>query len=122
MNSPDKDEAWEKLVAGRAAEGGCAIVDRRRAMYGDATHGHASLGKIWTGLVEQHYGITLAEPMPAHLVAAMMVGLKLARCCVDPTNRDTRLDIHGYATLLTDHLEELDSTSSSRAEETEEVQ
>ena len=51
----------------------------RGLIYGDPYHNHQSIGKIWTGLLEQHYGITLPHCIPPSLVALLMAGLKINR-------------------------------------------
>jgi hypothetical protein len=54
-------------------------IAERGKVYGDPQLSHENIGLSWTGLIQQHYGITLAQPLPAHLVAQMMVVFKMQR-------------------------------------------
>lgn len=60
-----------------------ALVDRtieeRGKVYGEPRLAHVNIGLAWTGLLQQHYGIELPHPVPAHLVAQMMLALKNQR-------------------------------------------
>lgn len=53
----------------------------RGKVYGDPLKSHENIGFAWTGLIQQHYGITLPHPLPAHMVAQMMVAFKNQRSC-----------------------------------------
>lgn len=55
------------------------ILAERGAIYGDPLDSHANIGLSWTGLIQQHYGITLDHPLPTSLVAQMMVVFKMQR-------------------------------------------
>jgi len=56
-----------------------AVRADRERQYGDATTGHTNLGLAWTGLLQNHYGIVLDHPLPAHLVLLMMSASKANR-------------------------------------------
>jgi len=49
-----------------------AVAADRLAQYPDATKGHTNLGLAWTGLLQNHYGIKLDHPIPAHVVLLML--------------------------------------------------
>ena len=53
-------------------------VDRER-QYGNATFGHGNLGEMWTAVIQQHYGIKVDHPLPAHVVELMMALNKVNR-------------------------------------------
>lgn len=56
-----------------------ALIAERGKVYGDPKHSHTNIGLSWTGLLQQHYGITLDHPIPPALVAQMMVTFKMQR-------------------------------------------
>lgn len=56
-----------------------ATIAERGKVYGDARLSHENIGLSWTGLIQQHYGIRLDHPLPASLVAQMMVTFKMQR-------------------------------------------
>lgn len=56
-----------------------ATIKERGIVYGDPKHSHANIGLSWTGLLQQHYGLTFDHPIPASLVAQMMVTFKMQR-------------------------------------------
>ena len=60
-----------------------AIREERAKKYGDATFGHANLGLMWTGLLQNHYGITLKHPLPSEMVLVMMAMGKANRVAVE---------------------------------------
>lgn len=51
-------------------------IEERGKVYGDVELSHDNIGLAWTGLIQQHYGVRLAHPLPGHLVAQMMVAMK----------------------------------------------
>ena len=55
------------------------VEDERGKVYGAPRHSHTNIGLSWTGLIQQHYGITLPHPLPDHLVALMMTTFKCQR-------------------------------------------
>jgi hypothetical protein len=56
-----------------------ALEEERGKVYGKPRHSHVNIGLSWTGLIQQHYGITLDHPLPDFLVAQMMVAFKNQR-------------------------------------------
>ncbi len=54
-------------------------IQQRGKVYGEPHHSHTNIGLSWTGLIQQHYGITLPHALPAHLVELMMVAFKVHR-------------------------------------------
>jgi len=54
-------------------------IAERGKIYGDPKESHTNIGLSWTGLIQQHYGITLDHPIPPELVAMMMVTFKVQR-------------------------------------------
>lgn len=73
-----------------------ATIAERGKVYGDPMESHTNIGLAWTGLIQQHYGITLAHPLPASLVAQMMASFKIqrsAKCYKD----DNYVDLAAYA-------------------------
>jgi len=73
------------------------IREVRSLRYGpDHKAGHGNLGLMWTGLLQNHYGIQLAHPIPAHLVEIMMALNKANRVAVDPQGLDHYVDGRAY--------------------------
>lgn len=58
-----------------------ALEAERGQVYGDPLPSHRNIGLSWTGLLQQHYGITLDHPIPPEMVALMMVTFKAQRSC-----------------------------------------
>lgn len=55
-------------------------IAERSKVYGDPELSHTNIGLTWTGLIQQHYdGLQLPHPIPASLVAQMMVCFKMQR-------------------------------------------
>ncbi len=73
-----------------------ALEAERGRVYGDPQTSHSNIGLEWTGLIQQHYGITLAHPIPDYLVAQMMVVFKMSRS-VRVFHKDNYDDAHVYA-------------------------
>lgn len=74
------------------------VLDDRKKSYPDANAGHTNLGLAWTGLIQNHYGIVLKEPLPAELVLLMMAASKANRCAV-ASREDDYIDLRNYARL-----------------------
>lgn len=70
-----KGHEWKELPDLRLQ----ALIDERGLVYGDPYLSHVNIGLAWTGLIQQHYGITLSHSLPASLVAQMMVAFKNQR-------------------------------------------
>lgn len=60
---------------------------------------HQNLGMMWSALIQQHYQIDLDHPLPGHLVARMMVALKLCRLAFTPGHEDSIRDARVYAVI-----------------------
>ena len=73
-----------------------ATIDERGKVYGDPFQSHQNIGLAWTGLLQQHYGITLPKPLPASLVAQMMVQFKVQRSA-RVFKDDNYLDMAAYS-------------------------
>lgn len=56
-------------------------IAERGKVYSEPHHSHTNIGLGWTGLIQQHYGISLDHPLPDYLVELMMVVLKANRSC-----------------------------------------
>ena len=54
-------------------------IAERSKIYGEPHLSHANIGLSWTGLIQQHYGILLAHPLPSWLVEQMMAAFKIHR-------------------------------------------
>ena len=63
----------------------------RQEKYGPPEEDFARTGKMWAALLD------LKEPIEPHIVAAMMMCLKLSRIVVSPDQRDSWVDAIGYA-------------------------
>ena len=76
-------------------------VQRKRSkQYGDATAGHRNLGLEWTGILQNHYGITLDHPIPSHVVLLMMAASKINRAATPtPGQPDDYVDARIYLNL-----------------------
>ena len=83
----------EKLVDETVAE--------RGKVYGPPGPSHTNIGLAWTGLLQQHYGITLDHPLPAWLVAGMMVVFKVQRAA-RVYQGDNFLDARAYLNFMED--------------------
>lgn len=55
----------------------------RQKRYGTFVQAHKNLGLLWTGLIQNYFGIELSEPIPSHLVLLMMVASKLNRAAAE---------------------------------------
>jgi hypothetical protein len=71
-------------------------IAERGKVYGDPHLSHKNIGLSWTGLIQQHYGIELDHPLPASLVAQMMVCFKMQRA-TRVFHADNYVDAHAYA-------------------------
>ena len=70
-------------------------ISERGIVYGDPEFSHHNIGLSWTGLIQQHYGLKLDHPIPASLVAQMMVNFKMQRAC-RVFKEDNYIDAHAY--------------------------
>ena len=70
-------------------------IEERGKVYGDPTLSHENIGLAWTGMIQQHYGIRLAHPLPAHIVELMMVQFKAQRSA-RVYHPDNYVDLRAY--------------------------
>jgi hypothetical protein len=75
-----------------------ATIAERAKIYGDPHDSHVNIGLAWTGLIQQHYGISLPHPLPAYVVALMMVDCKASRAVRggSPVHDDNYVDMEAY--------------------------
>ena len=78
-----------------------SIADERGKVYGDPFLSHTNIGLCWTGLIQQHYGITLPYPIPGSLAAQMLVGFKNQRS-VRVLKKDNNDDLQVYQSFSVD--------------------
>lgn len=76
-------------------------IAERGKVYGDPRQSLGNIGLSWTGLIQQHYGITLDHPIPAALVAQMMVTFKMQRAA-RVFHADNYVDAHAYTKFAED--------------------
>ncbi len=76
-------------------------IEERGKVYGEPKHSHTNIGLAWTGLIQQHYGITLDHPIPAFLVALMLVDFKMSRAA-RVYQADNFIDGHAYVKFADD--------------------
>jgi hypothetical protein len=76
-------------------------IAERGKVYGDPHNSHENIGLSWTALIQQHYGLKLDHPLPAHLVAQMMVTFKMQRAA-RVYHADNYIDAHAYAKFAED--------------------
>lgn len=73
-----------------------ATIQQRGTIYGEPHHSHRNIGLAWTGLIQQHYGITLDHPLPDFLVELMMTSFKVHRSA-RVYHPDNFVDLAAYA-------------------------
>jgi hypothetical protein len=73
-----------------------STIQQRGQIYGEAHHSHSNIGLSWTGILQQHYGITLPAVIPAHIVELMMVAFKVQRS-TRVYHADNYVDLAAYA-------------------------
>lgn len=56
-----------------------SILNKREQYYGNAKRNHDTIGLMFTGLLENHYGFKLPHPVPGHIVALFLVCVKANR-------------------------------------------
>jgi len=72
-----------------------ATIEERGKIYGPPKHSHDNIGLGWTGLIQQHYGISLPYPLPAFLVELMMAQFKIQRSA-RVYHADNYVDVAAY--------------------------
>ena len=82
------------------SEADAKVQAERAKQYGDATFGHGNLGLIWTGLIQNHYGVKFDHPIPASLVLVLMAAAKANRAALPaPVQPDDYADGRIYFSL-----------------------
>ena len=71
-------------------------IQERGKIYGEPHHSHRNIGLAWTGLIQQHYGITLEHPLPDFVVELMMSAFKIHRSA-RVYHPDNYVDLRAYA-------------------------
>lgn len=84
-----------KDIASSAAD---LVGGDRKEAYGDVTAGLNKVADIWNGILDAA-GKSPAEPLNAHDVGLLMVGLKMARSYTGPFRADNFVDIAGWASV-----------------------
>lgn len=69
------------------------LLQERQAIYGDAVENFVVIGEMWSRLLD------LEKPIEPHLVALMMIQLKIWRAKRKPDHIDSWEDIIGYSLL-----------------------
>lgn len=73
------------------------IREERGKVYGDVRVSHESIGLIWQGILSNYYQKEL-DPIPPHIVALMMSGLKISRASAPlGYQEDDFVDLMNYA-------------------------
>jgi hypothetical protein len=104
ISSPQRDSGVEK-----------AIRAERASRYGDHHEGHTNVGKAWTAIIQQHYGIKLPHDLPAHEVALMLGCNKLLRAATPggEHHEDNYDDARVYVQLARESAERTQGGSNS---------
>ena len=84
-----------------------STIAERGLVYGDPFESHSNIGLAWTGLLRNH-GYTLDHPLPASLVAQMLVMFKMIRSARVYKN-DNYIDAHAY-TKFADEFQQREQT------------
>ena len=79
-------------------------IQQRGTVYGEPHHSHTNIGLSWTGLIQQHYGITLPHALPPHIIELMMVAFKVQRSA-RVFHPDNYVDLRAYAAFA-EHAQE----------------
>ena len=67
------------------------ILNEREKVYGDPVKMHATIARLWSGI--------LGTPVRATDVALMMIAMKVARAKQSPDHEDCMIDIRGYSEI-----------------------
>lgn len=84
-----------KTFASAAAE---LVGGDRKAAYGDVYDGLTRIADVWNGILDAA-GKSPAEPLNAHDVGQLMVGLKIARAYTGPFKADNFVDAAGWSAV-----------------------
>ena len=88
------------------------IAEERRQVYGDPQLSHDSIGKTWTGLLQNHYGISLPHDIPDYVVAHMLNTMKSVRS-MRVFHKDNYDDAHNYLRFGEDFQQREATTDSN---------
>jgi len=72
-----------------------ATINERGRVYGEPHRSHENIGLAWTGLIQQHYAITLDHPIPPWLAELMLASFKIHRSA-RVFHQDNFLDCRAY--------------------------
>ena len=78
------------------------LIEERGKIYGDIKTNWDNIGKMWTGLLQQHYKIKLSHDIPADLGCLMMVALKASRSVNGVYHKDNFDDGTAYLKMAND--------------------
>lgn len=95
----------KKLTAEERAQLDAQIRRERGAIYGDAFDNHENQGLLLTGLIQQHYKIRLAHPVPPDLAMMMMVACKINRSVTGSYHEDNYRDARVYVQMADEACE-----------------
>lgn len=90
-----------------------AIAAERGKVYGDPKRSHANIGLEWTGILQQYFDIELPHAIPPHVVAEMMVALKVNRS-LRVHHEDNYDDRAVYTSFAKGWLSELTTPTKTR--------
>jgi len=79
----------------------------RRSSYGHPLDNHGCTARLWAAYIERRFGKHL--DITSLDVCYLMVLLKISRLANEPTQRDSLVDIAGYARNAEMILEEIDA-------------
>lgn len=71
------------------------VVKSRSRVYGEPHLSHENIGLCWTAAIQQHFGIRLPGPIPAHVVEMMMAQFKIQRA-MRVFHEDNFVDCQAY--------------------------
>lgn len=74
----------------------CVLADRNRD-YGSPEDNFKTTAQIWNAHLRGRGLLAEGKALEAHDVAALMIGIKLARLVTSPHKADTWVDLAGYA-------------------------
>lgn len=73
------ERVYEAPTASISDERVAEIRNEREGRYGSPHVNQITVGMVWHGILSNHYQTTDLPPIPGHIVALMMAGLKLNR-------------------------------------------
>lgn len=77
-----------------------ALLAERRSVYGPNPFNQETVAQAWQSTLESHFQTKLPGPIPSHIVALMMVQIKVLRAaCPFKYQQDNYNDMHGYTKI-----------------------